>query len=55
MAKSDKAKLKLAQRIEQLETELKLSLQKKAAGPAINIASYTSKIQSLKKELADMK
>lgn len=55
MAKSEKAKIKLAQRIEQLENELKLSLQKKAAGPAINVASYTSKIQALKKELAAMK
>lgn len=50
-----KRQAKLQERIAQLETELKTSLQKKAAGPAISVPAYTAKIQALKKELAEMK
>lgn len=53
-AKKDKKKAKLTERINQLENELKTSLQKKAAGPAINVAKYTSQIQQLKKELVEL-
>lgn len=53
-AKKNKKKAKLTERINQLENELKTSLQKKAAGPAINVAKYTSQIQQLKKELVEL-
>lgn len=55
MSSLAKRKAKLQQRIAKLETELKASLQKKAAGPAISVPAYTAKIQALRKELADMK
>lgn len=54
MAKADKKKAKLVERIKQLEDELKLSLQKKAAGPAINVPKYTAQIKELKLQLAAM-
>lgn len=54
MAKIDKKKAKLKERIEQLENELKLSLQKKASGPAIDVAKYTTNIRDLKAQLAAM-
>lgn len=43
---------KLKERLATLETELRLSLQKKAAGPAISVAEYTNKIQAVKAEIA---
>jgi hypothetical protein len=55
MAKIEKQKQKLQERILQLETELKTSLQKKASGPAISVPAYTTKIQALKVELAKLK
>lgn len=55
MSSLAKRQAKLQERIAQLETELKTSLQKKAAGPAINVPAYTEKIQALKKELAAMR
>ena len=55
MANIEKQKKKLQERIEQLETELKTSLQKKAAGPAISVPQYTTKIRDLKSELARLK
>jgi hypothetical protein len=54
MASIEKKKTKLQARIEQLETELRMSLQKKAAGPAINVPKYTAQIQELKAQLAAM-
>lgn len=54
MANVAKQKAKLQERINTLETELKTSLQKKAAGPAINIVEYTNKIKELKAQLAKM-
>lgn len=54
MANVDKKKAKLKERIELLEQELKLSLQKKAAGPAIDVAKYTSNIRDLRAQLAAM-
>lgn len=54
MNKVDKKKTKLTERINQLETELKMSLQKKAAGPAINVAKYTTEIKELKQQLASI-
>ena len=50
-AKVDKKKEKLKLQIERLETELRTSLHKKAAGPAISVGDYTSKITKLKMEL----
>lgn len=54
MSKPDKKKAKLAERIATLENELKLSLQKKAAGPAINVPKYTQDIKTLRAQLAAM-
>lgn len=54
MNKLEKKKEKLKQRIAELESELHLSLQKKAAGPAISVPEYTGKIRKLKDELAAM-
>ena len=55
MSKVDKKKQKLKEQIETLELELKTSLHKKAAGPAISVPAYTSKIAGLRKQLAEMK
>ncbi len=55
MSKVEKQKQKLVERIDALETELKTSLQKKAAGKAIDVPTYTRKILELKKELAALK
>ena len=55
MANIDKQRAKLQQRIDTLETELRMSLQKKAAGPAIDVPGYTRKIQDLKLQLAGLK
>ena len=54
MANLEKKKLKLKQRIEELETELKNTLQKKSVGTAINVSDYTGKIIELKKQLNTM-
>lgn len=54
MAKPEKKKAKLNARINQLETELRMSLQKKAAGPAISVSKYTQEIQALKAQLASL-
>lgn len=53
--KIDKQKVKLEDRINQLQNELNMSLQKKAAGKAIDVPTYTRKIQELKLELAQLK
>lgn len=50
--KTERKKARLRERIAELEQELTLSLQKKAAGPAINVAAFTNKIRELKAELA---
>jgi len=55
MAKVEKQKAKLKERIEQLEHELKTSLQKKTVGKAIDVPTYTRKIQELKLELINLK
>lgn len=55
MSKIEKQKEKLTERINQLETELRMSLQKKAAGPAISVPKYTANIAELKKQLALLK
>lgn len=55
MKKLEKQREKLAAHILTLETELKMSLQKKGPGPAIDIAAYTQKIQALKVQLASLK
>lgn len=54
MASTEKKKAKLQERITALEAELKLSLQKKAAGPAIDVPKYTSQIREMKAQLAAM-
>lgn len=55
MSKIEKQKSKLRERINALEQELSLTLQKKGAGPAISVPRYTTKIQGLKRELAALK
>ena len=45
---------KLQTRIEELEFELKHTLQKKS-GPTISVSSYTTKIMELKKQLTEMR
>ena len=54
MASNDKKKAKLQDRITALETELKLSLQKKTTGPAIDVPKYTTQIRELKAQLAQL-
>lgn len=54
MADANKKRTKLAERITALESELRLSLQKKAAGPAIDVPATTRKIQELKLQLAQL-
>lgn len=54
MANVQKQKDKLKARILQLETELKESLHKKAAGPAISVPAYTRQIAELKKTLVKL-
>ena len=54
MKKLEKQQAKLKERIEIMEAELKTSLQKKAAGKAIDVPLYTRKIQELRKELAQL-
>ncbi len=54
MANLEKKKEKLKQRIEDLEFELKNTLQKKSVGTAINVSEYTTKIMELKKQLREM-
>ena len=55
MANVEKKRAKLQERIADLESELKLSLQKKAAGTAIDVPAYTQKIAKLRTELASLK
>lgn len=55
MANVEKKKAKLQERITQLENELKDSLQKKAAGPAISVVDYRNKINALRADLVKMK
>lgn len=55
MSKVEKKREKLKERIEMLEIELKNSLQKKAAGKAIDVPLYTRNIAQLKSELANLK
>ena len=45
---------KLQTRIEELEFELKHTLQKKS-GPTNSVSSYTTKIMELKKQLTEMR
>ncbi len=54
MASPEKKKAKLQERITQLETELRMSLQKKAAGTAIDVPKYTAQIRDLRTQLAAM-
>ena len=55
MAKVDKKKLKLQERIQTLEEELRLSLQKKSSSAAeIDLPGKTRQIAELKKQLNSM-
>jgi polyhydroxyalkanoate synthesis regulator phasin len=55
VANVEKKRAKLQARIADLESELKLSLQKKAAGTAIDVPSFTRQIAKLREELAKLK
>lgn len=50
--KTEKQKAKLQARIEQLEADLRLTLQKKSHGAADSMAQRTREIAELKKVLA---
>lgn len=54
MSKIDKQKKKLEERIKTLESELRLSLQKKSSVAEISVSLYTSKILELKKQLREL-
>lgn len=54
MANIEKKKEKLKQKIEELEFELRNTLQKKSIGKQINISEYTNKIMEFKKQLKEM-
>jgi len=54
MANMNKKREKLVARIKTLETTLALSLQKKAAGPAIDVSKATREIQDLKLQLTQL-
>lgn len=54
MANIEKKKEKLKLRIEELEFELRNTLQKKTIGKAINIFEYNTKILELKTQLSTM-
>lgn len=52
MANKEKQKVKLQERIAQMETELKSSLQRKTAGKALDVPRFTREISALKVQLA---
>jgi hypothetical protein len=53
MANADKKKLKLTERLQALETELRLSLQKKSSSAAeINVPGKTRQIAELRAQIA---
>ena len=52
MANQNKKIEKLQTRIEELEFELKHTLQKKS-GPTISVSSYTTKIMELKNQFTE--
>lgn len=55
MANLDKKKTKLAERIRQIEEDLRLSLQKKSSSAAeINLPGKMQEIARLKRELAEL-
>ncbi len=54
MSKIDKKRDKIKERINSLENELKLSLQKKSSAKEISVSDYTNKIAALKKELESL-
>jgi len=54
MGKIDRKKLKLTNRIKEMEDELRLSLTKKDASTEMNIGKHQSKIQELKVTLSKL-
>ena len=53
MSKADKKKTKLQERLVQLETDLRLSLQKKSSSAAeIDVPGKTRQIQELRAQIA---
>ena len=56
MSKVEKQRAKLQERIEQLELDLRMSLQKKSSSAAeINVPGKTRQIQEMKAQLAALK
>ena len=56
MAKIDKKRKRLQERIEFLENEMKTNLKQKTSNTAeISVGDYMSKIQALNKELSELK
>ena len=56
MAKIDKKRKRLQERIDFLEDEMKTNLKQKVSNTAeISVSDYLSKIQALNKELSELK
>lgn len=56
MAKIDKKRKKIEERIEFLENEMKLNLKQKVSNTAeISVSDYLTKIQDLRKQLNELK
>ena len=56
MAKIDKKRKKIEERIEFLENEMKLNLKQKVSNIAeISVSDYLTKIQDLRKQLNELK
>ena len=56
MAKIDKKRKKIEERIELLENEMKTNLKQKVSNTAeISVSNYLTKIQGLRKQLIELK
>ena len=56
MAKIDKKRKKIEERIEFLENDMKLNLKQKVSNTAeISVSDYLTKIQDLRKQLNELK
>jgi len=54
MGKIDRKKLKLSNKINEMEEELRISLTKKDASTEMNIGKHQSRIQALRNQLREL-
>lgn len=54
MGKIDRKKLKLSNKINEMQEELRISLTKKDASTEMNIGKHQSRIQALKNQLREL-